>query len=66
MGIKLNRTTPNMEPWELLLAGMIKQAVVDAKSGTSYHKKDAMIFFEKNPYNLPEDFIEEVRRLAEI
>lgn len=64
--MKLTRDTPNIEPWELLLAGVIKQAVVDAKKGTTYYKKDAILFFEKNPYHLPEDFIEEIRRLAEI
>lgn len=54
-----------MENYIELMAAIVKRAYMDLFSDNEQIKKDALIFFEKNPFHLPDRIISESKRLYE-
>lgn len=54
-----------MENYIQLIAAIVKLAYKDLFSDNEQIKNDALMFFEKNPFNLPDRVISESKRLYE-
>lgn len=54
-----------MENYIQLIGAIVKRAYMDLFSDNEMIKKDALLFFEKNPYHLPDIVISESKRLYE-
>lgn len=54
-----------MENYIYLMAAIVKRAYMDLFSDNEQIKNDAIMFFEKNPFHLPDRVISESKRLYE-
>lgn len=52
-----------MENYIELMGAIVKRAYMDLFSDNETIKNDALLFFEKNPFHLPDRVISEAKRL---